>query len=65
MKLHFEDNLDYQKVAIEAVVELFCGQDINPHGIYRFKAGGPYRAESASWHGRVHSGHRQSFATPG
>jgi len=29
MKLHFEDNLDYQKVAIEAVAELFCGQDIN------------------------------------
>jgi len=29
MKLHFEDNLDYQKTAIEAVVELFCGQDIN------------------------------------
>ena len=29
MKLHFEDNLDYQKVAIEAVVDLFCGQDIN------------------------------------
>ena len=29
MKLHFEDNLDYQKVAIEAVADLFCGQDIN------------------------------------
>ena len=29
MKLHFEDNLDYQKVAIDAVAELFCGQDIN------------------------------------
>jgi type III restriction enzyme len=29
MKLHFEDNLDYQKVAIEAVANLFCGQDIN------------------------------------
>jgi len=29
MKLHFEDNLDYQKTAIEAVVNLFCGQDIN------------------------------------
>ena len=29
MKLHFEDNLDYQKTAIEAVAELFCGQDIN------------------------------------
>jgi len=29
MKLHFEDNLDYQKTAIEAVSDLFCGQDIN------------------------------------
>ena len=29
MKLHFEDNLDYQKVAIEAAADLFCGQDIN------------------------------------
>jgi len=29
MKLHFEDNLDYQKAAIEAVADLFCGQDIN------------------------------------
>ena len=29
MKLHFEDNLDYQKLAIEAVADLFCGQDIN------------------------------------
>ena len=29
MKLHFEDNLDYQKVAIEAVSDLLCGQDIN------------------------------------
>ena len=29
MKLHFEDNLDYQKTAIEAVSDLFFGQDIN------------------------------------
>jgi len=29
MKLHFEDNLDYQKAAIEAVANLFSGQDIN------------------------------------
>ena len=29
MKLHFEDNLDYQKAAIEAVTGLFCGYDIN------------------------------------
>ena len=29
MKLHFEDNLDYQKTAIEAVADLFSGQDIN------------------------------------
>ena len=29
MKLHFEDNLNYQKVAIEAVADLFSGQDIN------------------------------------
>jgi hypothetical protein len=27
MKLHFEDNLDYQKTAIEAVADLFRGQD--------------------------------------
>jgi len=27
MKLHFEDNLDYQKTAIEAAADLFCGQD--------------------------------------
>ena len=29
MKLHFEDNLDYQLAAIEAVADLFRGQDIN------------------------------------
>lgn len=29
MKFHFEDNLDYQMVAIEAVANLFSGQDIN------------------------------------
>ena len=29
MKLHFEDNLDYQKAAIGAVADLFRGQDIN------------------------------------
>ncbi len=29
MKLHFEDNLDYQLTAIEAVVDLFRGQEIN------------------------------------
>jgi len=29
MKLHFEDNLDYQIAAIEAVTDLFRGQDIN------------------------------------
>jgi type III restriction enzyme len=29
MKLHFEDNLDYQDAAIKAVVDLFKGQEIN------------------------------------
>ncbi len=29
MKLHFEDNLDYQLAAIESTVNLFRGQDIN------------------------------------
>lgn len=29
MKLHFEDNLDYQQAAIESTVALFLGQDIN------------------------------------
>ncbi|SDU30048.1 type III restriction-modification system endonuclease [Pseudomonas yamanorum] len=29
MKLHFEDNLDYQKAAIESVVGLFKGQEIS------------------------------------
>ncbi len=29
MKLHFEDNLDYQKTAISSVVDLFKGQEIN------------------------------------
>ncbi len=29
MKLHFEDNLDYQLAAIESTVTLFRGQDIN------------------------------------
>lgn len=29
MKLHFEDDLDYQKVAIESVVNLFKGQEIS------------------------------------
>jgi len=28
MKLHFEDDLDYQKAAIESVVDLFKGQEI-------------------------------------
>ena len=28
MKLHFEDNLDYQLAAIESVTELFRGQNI-------------------------------------
>lgn len=28
MKLHFEDNLDYQKAAIESVVDLFKGQEM-------------------------------------
>ncbi len=29
MKLHFEPNLDYQKLAIAAVADLFRGQEIN------------------------------------
>ena len=29
MKLHFEDNLDYQHSAIESVAALFKGQEIN------------------------------------
>ena len=29
MKLHFEDNLDYQKIAISSVVDLFKGQEVN------------------------------------
>ena len=29
MKLHFEDDLDYQKTAIESVVGLFKGQEIS------------------------------------
>lgn len=29
MKFHFEDNLDYQKAAIESVADLFLGQEIN------------------------------------
>lgn len=29
MKLHFEDNLDYQHAAISSVVDLFKGQEIN------------------------------------
>ena len=29
MKLHFEPNLDYQHTAIEAVCDLFHGQEIN------------------------------------
>jgi type III restriction enzyme len=29
MKLHFEDNLDYQKAAIESVVNLFKGQEVS------------------------------------
>jgi len=28
MKLHFEPNLDYQLQAIEAVCDLFCGQEV-------------------------------------
>lgn len=29
MKLHFEDDLDYQKAAIDSVVSLFKGQEIS------------------------------------
>ena len=29
MKLHFEDDLDYQKAAIESIVNLFKGQEIS------------------------------------
>ena len=29
MKLHFEDNLDYQQAAIASVVELFKGQEVS------------------------------------
>lgn len=29
MKLHFEPDLDYQRTAIEAVCDLFRGQEIN------------------------------------
>ena len=29
MKLHFEDDLDYQKAAVESVVSLFKGQEIS------------------------------------
>ena len=29
MKLHFEDNLDYQQAAIASVVDLFKGQEIS------------------------------------
>ena len=29
MKLHFEDDLDYQEAAIESVVGLFKGQEIS------------------------------------
>ena len=29
MKLHFENNLDYQHAAIESVADLFKGQEIN------------------------------------
>ena len=29
MKLHFEDNLDYQNAAIDSVVSLFKGQEIS------------------------------------
>jgi type III restriction enzyme len=29
MKLQFEPNLDYQQAAIEAVCDLFRGQEIN------------------------------------
>ena len=29
MKLHFEDDLDYQKAAVESVVDLFKGQEIS------------------------------------
>ena len=29
MKLHFEDNLDYQQAAIDSVVSLFKGQEVS------------------------------------
>ena len=29
MKLHFEDNLDYQNAAVESIVGLFRGQEVS------------------------------------
>lgn len=29
MKLHFEPNLEYQKLAIESIADLFRGQEVN------------------------------------
>ncbi len=42
MKLHFESNLDYQQAAIEAVADLFRGQEINrtEFTVTRRQAGG-------------------------
>jgi len=43
MKLHFEDDLDYQKAAIESVVNLFKGQEIS-----RSEFTVTYQADSSS-----------------
>ena len=42
MKLHFEDNLDYQHAAVEAVADLFSGQEI-----YRTEFTVTYQPESS------------------
>ena len=43
MKLHFEDNLDYQHAAVEAVADLFSGQEI-----YRTEFTVTYQPESSA-----------------
>ena len=45
MKLHFEDNLDYQKAAVDSVVSLFKGQEISRS---EFTVTGPKQADLAS-----------------
>ena len=53
MKLHFEPNLDYQLQAVEAVCDLFCGQELcrSTFTVSRASANGAFLPGMQNEHG--------------